>query len=476
MFELVEGDADMTGGSGSESATGGYLFEHGYPVDRTAQQARDEADVQRAVTAYRFWYPTVSMEGIFNGNREIGLADNEAVGIASTGPLQVGFTLNSDTPYGAAVLDLSAGPMVVDVPQGPFIGLVDDHHQRWITDLGIPGPDRGQGGTYVITPPGHRGELPPDAHVGRSASNKVLLAIRALPIGGDLTKALDALRAVRIHPLGSPDRTLEFVDTTEKPVDSTCLRWEDDIEFWRVLHGIVTAEPPVAEFLPMYGLLSTLGIEKGAAFAPDERMSAILARAARTGRDQMLVSAFASDREDRIAWPDRRWEWVGLVADNGDFATPAGIDLEARDRWFSQAIIASPAMFRRQVGGGSLYWLGVRDASGAFLDGGTSYTLEIPQPVPGTLFWSITIYDAQTRSQVQADRNSAALRSMFELNDVDQTGPLRLHLRPTAPRGAENRWLQTVPGRGWFAYLRIYGPEQAAFDGTWKPADFEKTG
>ena len=113
-------------------------------------------------------------------------------------------------------------------------------------------------------------------------------------------------------------------------------------------------------------------------------MTAILERAAKTGRDQLLVSAFAGTRDDIRAWPDRRWEWAGLVADNADFETSAGLDLEARDRWFAQAIVASPAMFRRVEGGGSLYWLGARDDTGAYLDGGRDYRLSIPLPSPGT--------------------------------------------------------------------------------------------
>src|SRR5262249_60005849 len=90
-----------------------------------------------------------------------------------------------------------------------------------------------------------------------------------------------------------------------------------------------------------------------------------------------------------------------------------GSDREAPDRWFVQAIVTSPAMFNRAAGAGSLYWLAARDSTGAFLDGGKTYKLTIPQPVPGKLFWSVTVYDAQTRSQVQTDQDKAALRSLF---------------------------------------------------------------
>ncbi|MFC7450696.1 DUF1254 domain-containing protein [Rhodococcus daqingensis] len=452
-----------------------YEFDTSYPTPEATRMALEDAAFARAVTAYRFWYPTISVDAMFQGNRAIGIHDNKTMGIASTGPRQIGFTLNSDTPYGMACLDLSHGPMVVEIPAGPYIGMMDDHNFRWIADLGIPGPNEGKGDTYLVIPPGYDAPIPDGYRPARSATVLVMLAVRVLPIGADIDKALSALREVKVYPLAAGEaERLDFRDITDADLDASPLQLEANLGFWQRLHEVLDAEPVIEEFRPMYGLLSALGIEPGKPFPTDEATCALLERAARTGRDQMLVSAFASDRPDRIAWPDRAWEWAGLVPDNGDFETPNGLDLEARDRWFAQAIVSSPAMFRRQAGKGSLYWLAVRDADGVFLDGAHSYTLDIPQPVPGTLFWSVTIYDAETRSQIQTDQDKAALRSMFELRDVDASAPIRLHFGPEAPAGAEDRWIKTVPGRGWFTYLRIYGPEQPAFDGTWKPADIHR--
>lgn len=450
-------------------------FEGGFPTAEQAQAARDEADFQRAITAYRFWYPTVSCEGIFNGGREIGVKDNESLMIMAATPQQVAFTANSDTPYGAGCLDLSSGPYVVEMPPGPFIGLADDHHQGWILDMGIPGPDAGNGGKHLILPPGFQGEVPDGYHFGKSNSNKVLIAVRALPQNGDAKGAIDALRKIKIYPLSSADnpKLSKFVDVSDKTLDSTCLRWEDNLEFWEKLHDVIAAEPIVEKFLPMYGLLSALGIEKGKPFSPDERMKDILTRAAQEGRDQLLVSAFASNRPDRMAWPDRKWEWVGLTPGSAQFETSSGIDLESRDRWFAQAIVTSPAMFRRTEGAGSLYWLGMRDNSGAYVDGSKTYKLNVPLPVPGKLFWSVTVYDPETRSEIATDQNKAALRSLFELKNLGGAKSVDLYFGPTAPAGQEGRWIKTIPGKGWFTYLRIYGPEKSAFDKTWKPGDFE---
>lgn len=451
-------------------------FKGGFPPPDAAKTARDEADYQRAITAYRFWYPTVSCEGIFNGNREKGIKDNESVVILSAGPRHVAFTPNSDTPYGAGCIDLKDGPFVVEMPPGPFIGLANSHHQSWILDMGIPGPDAGKGGKHLILPHEYKGDVPPGYFVGRSPSNKVLIAIRALPVKGDATGALDALRTIRIYPLATAaaPKLLTFVDITDKEMDGSCLRWEDNIAYWEKLHEIIDAEPLAERFLPMYGQLMALGIEKGKPFAPDDRMKGILVRAAKAGRDQLLVSAFASGRPDRFAWPDRKWEWAGLVPESAQFETKGGVDLEARDRWFAQAIVTSPAMFRRTKGAGSLYWLGHRDATGAYADGGKTYKLTVPLPVPAGLFWSVTVYDAATRSEIKTAQDKAALRSLFELKDLGDAKSVDLFFGPKAPVGQEGRWIQTTPGKGWFTYFRIYGPEQAAFDGTWRPGDFEQ--
>jgi hypothetical protein len=417
----------------------------------------------------------VSCEGIFNGYREIGIKDNQSMTIASAGPRQIAFTANSDTPYGSGALDLKDGPYVIELPPGPFIGLVDDHHQAWILDMGLPGPDKGKGGKHLVLPPGYEGKLPAGYFAGRSKLWKVLVAVRSMPVKGDVKKALAALRTIKIYPLATAadPKLVKFVDVSEKSMDATCLRWEDNLKFWEKLHEVTDAEPLVRAYLPMYGLLSALGIEKGKRFAPDARMKGILEKAARTGRDQMLVSAFASARTDRFAWKDRKWEWAGLVPESVQFETKSGLDLEARDRWFVQAILTSPAMFRRKQGAGSLYWLGHRDSSGALVDGGKTYLLKVPAPVPADLFWSVTVYDARTRSQIQTKQDRAALRSLFEKLTPNKDGVFELYFGPRAPKGKEGQWIQTTPGKGWFTYFRIYGPKEAAFDGSWKPGDFE---
>jgi hypothetical protein len=455
-----------------------YEFKGGYPTRETIRHAYDELDLIRATQMYRVFYPTVSGAAIFRGTANVGAVPNKVFGSMDTRPRHVGYTLNSDTPYGAVLLDLHIGPIVIELPPGPLVGAMMDIHQRWILDMGLPGADAGNGGKHVLLPPGHEGEVPSGYNAGTSASYRAIGAVRAIPQNGDVAAALELLTRVKVHPLHpSSDWTdPRWIDMTPMPQDTTPHAWEETLRYWQVLHDVVNSEPAVEDYREHYGELAAMGIAKGQPFAPDARMKRILEQAAQNACAQMRVESFADRRPDRIVWKDRQWEWAALRSENGTFDTPDYRDTYARDKWFFQAIAASPAMFRRGAGAGSLYWLGLRDKTGAYLDGTKTYKLTVPQPVPGKLFWSVTVYDTGTRSQIATDQGKAALRSMFELKNKMSEKSVDLYFGPKALIDHEGEWIKTIPGRGWFAYFRIYGPEQAAFDGSWKPGDFEQVG
>jgi hypothetical protein len=85
--------------STTTQTTGPYVFEGGFPTPETIQRAYDDADLNRAVQAYRFFFPTVSGLAIFKGNAAVGVIPNRVFARFATEPEQVGLTLNSDTPY-----------------------------------------------------------------------------------------------------------------------------------------------------------------------------------------------------------------------------------------------------------------------------------------------------------------------------------------------------------------------------------------
>jgi hypothetical protein len=252
----------------------------------------------------------------------------------------------------------------------------------------------------VFIPPGYTDNIPDGYRVARSPSMKMLVGVRSLPVNGDVPGAIARIKTVKVYPLKLVDAqpAITWLDLTPAPQDTTPLAWENNMQYWRELSEVIDSEPANPRFHAMYGELAALGIEKGKSFAPDARMTSILEKAASAGNAQMRVESFGDRRPDRIVWPDRKWEWAALRFEDGDFNTPNYADLYARDKWFYQAIGASPAMSKRDTTAGSLYWLGVRDATGATLDGAKIYRLAVPQPVPGKLFWSVTVYsDCEAR-------------------------------------------------------------------------------
>ena len=457
----------------------GYEFVGGFPTSETVRRVYDEIDLNRAVSAYRFFYPSVSMYTIYRGNLASGAVPNRTAVVVSDALLMRCFTPNSDTPYAGLLFDVSDGPIVLELPPGPLMGTVNDLNELWVLDCGLPGPDRGQGGKHLLLPPDYDGAIPDGFNVGRGTTHRLLNLLRALPAHGDLAGAIDLVKTVKVYPLNNPDAAagLDWVDL-DTSQDYSPAAIELDMDYWRTLNELIQSEPANPDYRFAYADLAELGMVKGQPFEPDERLTKILGQAAEIGHAQLCVQSFADRRDERVVWPGAQWEWAVLRPENGTFDAGDYVDLYAREKWFYQAQIESPAMFARAPGAGSLYWFAAKDRNGDYFDGSRTYKLSVPLPVPDKLFWSLTLYDAGNRAEMVAGQPSAALRSLVELTperigDGDQVD---LFVGPEQPEDTDGRWLQTNPGNGWFVYFRIYGPEPPAFDGSWQLPDFDKVG
>ncbi|MEO1732598.1 MAG: DUF1214 domain-containing protein, partial [Pseudomonadota bacterium] len=148
--------------------------------------------------------------------------------------------------------------------------------------------------------------------------------------------------------------------------------------------------------------------------------------------------------------------------------------LDARTMFFYMATVNTPAMVLQIPGVGSQYALNVTDADGVFLDGSKSYTLEIPANVPAKDFWSVVAYDPQTRSELQTSQAYPSKNNKRDPLIENADGSVTLYFGPDAPAGAEANWVETVPGKGWFVLLRLYGPLDSWFDRSWRPGEFQR--
>lgn len=136
-------------------------FEQGFPTEETARTLRDELFFQRAVQAYLWSLPAINIWAMKEGSERTFGAGNTVLPLwqKRIDARTLVTTPNFDVVYAMGYLDLADGPLAVEVPPG-ILGMFDDFWQRpvqgptidghlWKGDVGMAGPDRGGGGTYV---------------------------------------------------------------------------------------------------------------------------------------------------------------------------------------------------------------------------------------------------------------------------------------------------------------------------------------
>jgi hypothetical protein len=157
-----------------ETRIGTLDFKDGTPSKQTVDRVYDQIDFTHAYEAFVNTMSGVSINSLRKGLQSVGVKDNEVIVFSELMDAKSLFlTANADTIYAIGILDLTKGPMVLEVPP-KFLGAIDDYWFRWVIDLGAPGADRGLGGKYLIVPPGYDGLLPDGGFfVARARTNRV---------------------------------------------------------------------------------------------------------------------------------------------------------------------------------------------------------------------------------------------------------------------------------------------------------------
>jgi hypothetical protein len=462
-----------------DTRLGTLEFHDGIPSRATAAMLWDHLDFLRGVEAFLSCVPAASLEAMHMGMRDLGLDACHKVamadGLLDSNPLFL--TGNTDTVYASAILDLERdGPTVVEIPPGCGPGTVNDAWFRFVIDMGAPGPDRGAGGSYLIVPPGYDGEVPAGSFVAESPSYVNWLILRGFLVDGKPDAAAAMFRdGLRIYPLAAADAPPAMEFTTMSGVPFNTIH-ANDVEFYDELAAVIAREPIDVVDAETRGLLAAIGIHKDTPFEPDERMRAILVDAVAVGNATARAIAFRSRDPEASIYPDRKWT-TGFVG--GDYRWlredgRGGRHLDARTLFFYIATVNTPAMAWEMVGVGSQYAAAMVDAAGDAFDGGVRYRLRLPAGVPAKDFWSVVAYDPQTRSELQTGQPFPSRNSERDELRYNDDGSVDIWFGPDAPRGDENNWIQTVPGKGWFILLRLYGPLEPWFDKSWRPSDIER--
>ena len=448
-------------------------FELGVPTGETVTKLYDEMDFQRACQLYLWALPIVNVaQATLYVDLVAGAHDGDAVIMEGYRAVSGVLTPNVTTPYISGSMDLAAtGPVVVDVPPGMIAGSAMDFWQRLLTDFGILGPDKGKGGKYLFVGPGQEMPKTDDVIVLRCTTCRFMFYYRAM--NPDPVKAEAEKKGVRIYPwkLRENPPAMRYV-TPDLAKVTLVPAMPRGMEYWERLAQIIAHEPMEDRDRFFIAMLRPLGIEKGKPFKPDERQKKILTEAAFVGEAMAKANDFAKRIPGSRYRPDTQWDYVIMADPAQDL--PGYSQLDERAAYFYEGIFLTRAMMSKTPGFGQAYLGGYRDKDGHALDGGQSYHLHVPPNPPAKQFWSVTLYNADTRCLIQnkeqiADRSS---RQPGLVKNAD--GSVDLYFGPTAPKSFENNWIPTVPGQAWFTWFRLYAPLEPYIERTWPLPDIEK--
>ena len=455
-----------------DTRLGTLKFEGGYPDAATVEKVYDNLDFQRGVDVFLNSIQGASLVALRRGLRGEGCIDG-TVGVFNTlmTARSLFLTANTDTVYAMTWIDLSKGPVVIESPPNS-LGIVDDFWFRYVADLGNAGPDKGKGGKYLFLPPGYKGDVPQGYFVFKSRTFGNAFFTRGFLVNGDPGPAVESFhKNMRSYPLSEADNPhpAKFVNLSGKAFNTI---GPNDYSFYEDVNTLIQEEPADSENPELLGQLMAIGIQKGKPFAPDERMKKILTDAVAVGNATARAVSYRPRDPQVYFYPGKAWS-TPFVGGSYLFLDDGARLLDARTYFFYNATGITPAMSIKMVGVGSQYAIAFFDADKNYLDGGKNYKLNIPANPPAKNFWSMIAYDAQTRSMVQTDQEFPSKASHTAGLQKNADGSYDLYFGPKAPAGKESNWIQTVPGRGWFACLRLYGPLEPWFNKTWRPGEIE---
>ena len=468
-------------------------FTGSYATDEAESRLKDEMLFEKAVQSYLWAMPALNIYAMKEGSEaKFGKGYNVLpIWKERLSAKTLVTTPNSDVIYAMGYLDLKTdGPLVIEVPPG-LQGILDDFFQRpihsvgeidgkeWSGDVGLPGPDKGKGGKYLVLPPDYNGSVPKGYFAYRSRTYGVFVFWRGFfQDPKKLDGPVKVMEQTRIYPLGAGDgaaKPMQFPNASGVPIN---MLYPTDGAAFDMLKRFIDGEYVDPADMDMRGMLAAIGIVKGEPFEPDAHQRELLDKAARTAAayGKVTFARLTSETPGGLWWKDRHYINGFPPILTPEFTSPAGTatynNTLMRGGFFTGAYSASPGMALNMVGIGAKYIAAFADADGAYLSGDSSYRMHLPAGIPAKIFWSVTVYDASNASGLDNGQSFPSINAMDKPSANDD-GSTDIYFGPKSPGDGKN-WLATVPGKGFFVILRLYGPTQPFFDQAWKPGDLEK--
>ncbi len=464
-----------------ETSIGALKFLDGAPLPETAKKAYDYLDTMRGVDVFLKAMPGASVQALIKGNHSLGAVEAHQVMIMDKllNSKSLFLTPNTNTMYVIPTLDLKRdGPTVLEAPAG-MLGAFNDAWFRYIGDIGPAGPDKGKGGKYLVLPPGYEGEVPEGYFVVKSRTYDVWVFMRASIAKGLDVAAKNVKENLHIYPLSKKDNRPKMEYFSGSNVEFKSFH-ANNYEFYGHVNEIIQKEPIEMLDPETRGLLASIGIEKGKKFAPDKRMQKILkdavAIANAAARSIVWYPRVDGTMKGIETYPGKNKAWVMAWVDKNVFFNGKNgqtMNSDARVMFHYPYTAVTPAMAVSKAGAGSDYAIAFVDSKKQPLDGSKTYKLNIPADPPAKDFWALTLYDNQTRSQLQTSQLFPTLGSQDEGIRKNDDGSIDIYFGVKAPKGYEKNWMETIPGKGWFVALRMYGPEERWIEKTWKPGEIQ---
>jgi hypothetical protein len=457
-----------------ETNTLGTLeFFGGMPKPDTVQKVFDNLDLVRGTTAFLDGIPIRSVYAILRRLREAGIEPNEIgmTEILVDARSQL-LTPNTTTIYIFVQMDLSDGPVVINAPLGLF-GLINDAGFRCVAEIGHAGPDKGKGGKYLILPPGYEDEVPEGYFIYRSPTYDNFVELMAGVKDGDTETSVTAVKEhLNVYPLTLADNPPPEIFHDFSGVQLNTIH-ANDYHFFEELNDVIQKEPMDAFSPELTGTFASIGIEKGQPFAPDARMKRILTEAAAIGNATARALIFTPRRNSAFAYDDRNWT-VPFAGGSHEWMNNRKRVNDHRAFFHYMATGITPAMTNTNGCKGSAYITASVGKEGDYLDGGKNYSVTLPGPVSVANFWSLMVCSGQHRSILETGQKTGGIDSNSPGLMADDNGTYTVWTGPKAPTDHFGNWVQTVPGKSFFAMFCLYGPLEPWVDKSWKIGDFEQ--